>query len=248
MQLIKPNWPAPEHVVAVSTTRDGGASSGPYASLNLGMHVADNPEHVLANRNLLAQQLGACSQPLWLEQVHGIDVIKYQAADQVNQAKPAVADGSWTDQPNLPCVVMTADCLPVLLTDQQGSFVAAVHAGWRGLCDGILQQAIKTAPAAPEHILAWLGPAIGPKVFQVGSEVREQFIKQDAQFEQGFVADNKGKWLADLYLLARLILAKQGVTQVFGGEHCTYSESSRFFSYRREGVTGRMASLIYLAK
>ncbi|MFO6425359.1 peptidoglycan editing factor PgeF [Motilimonas sp. KMU-193] len=248
MHLIKPNWPAPAHVVAFSTTRKGGVSVGPFSSLNFGLHVSDRPEHVMANRALLSDGLGLIRQPLWLEQVHGVDVIKYDSSHRLDAAKPSVADGCWTDLPHYPCVVMTADCLPVLLTDQQGTFVAAVHAGWRGLCDGILQQAVQAAPAEPEQILVWLGPAIGPQAFQVGAEVREQFIKQDPRFEQAFVADKAGKWLADLYLLARLTLAKQGVEQVFGGEHCTYHESESFYSYRRDGVTGRMASLIYLAK
>ncbi|MCE2573605.1 peptidoglycan editing factor PgeF [Motilimonas eburnea] len=248
MHLIKPNWPAPANVVAYSTTRHGGVSLGPFASLNLGLHVSDCTEHVLSNRALLADGLGLTRQPLWLEQVHSVDIVKYDASDETADCPPAIADGSWTDLAERPCIVMTADCLPVLLTDYHGSFVAAVHAGWRGLCDGILQRAIQTAPTKPERILAWLGPAIGPDAFQVGSEVRDQFTEQDTSFKQAFVADNQGKWLADLYLLARLILAKQGVEQVFGGEHCTYSESNDFFSYRRDGITGRMASLIYLTK
>lgn len=244
MRLLKPNWPAPVNVVAYSTTREGGVSQAQYSSLNLGLHVNDNAEHVLTNRALLKGEVGLAVEPLWLEQVHSTDVVKLSQPT----ADVPVADGSWTDIPELACVVMTADCLPVLMTDQQGSFVAAVHAGWRGLCDGILQQAIMQVPANCQDLLVWLGPAIGPTAFQVGSEVRDAFIQQNSHFTPAFTADEEGKWKADLYQLARLVLAELGVCHVYGGEHCTFSETDTFFSYRKEGVTGRMASLIYLTK
>ncbi|MCE2597018.1 peptidoglycan editing factor PgeF [Motilimonas cestriensis] len=244
MRLLKPNWPAPVNVVAYSTTREGGVSQAQYSSLNLGLHVNDNAEHVLTNRALLQSELGLANEPLWLEQVHSTDVIKAS----LSTAVVPVADGSWTDIPELACVVMTADCLPVLITDQQGSFVAAVHAGWRGLCNGILKQAIMQAPANNQDILVWLGPAIGPMAFQVGSEVRDAFIQQSDDFASAFTTDKEGKWKADLYQLARLALAELGVSHVYGGDHCTFSETNTFFSYRKEGVTGRMASLIYLTK
>jgi YfiH family protein len=244
MRLLKPDWPAPPHVVAYSTTREGGVSLAQYASLNLGLHVQDNPEHVQTNRALLKARLGLAHEPLWLEQVHSTDVVKFtQPSNHI-----PIADGSWTEQPGLACIVMTADCLPVLLTDKQGSFVAAVHAGWRGLCHGILAQAISQLSVARADILVWLGPAIGPRAFQVGSEVRAEFMARNPKCSDAFSADIGGKWKADLYQLARLHLAELGVTQVYGGEHCTFTESDTFFSYRKEGVTGRMASLIYLTK
>lgn len=245
MDFITPNWPAPEHVKAFSTTRSGGVSSGPYQGLNLGLHVADDSSDVLQNRALLQQAVGL-NQPLaWLNQVHSDVCIEITAP--LNNT-PDV-DGSWTRANGLGCVVMTADCLPVLLTDKQGSFVAAVHAGWRGLCSGIIENTIKQVGAAPQQVLVWLGPAISQAAFQVGEEVKQAFETKNAQASQAFLPDSeKGKWRADLYALARMQLANIGVKHVYGGEHCTFNEAERFYSYRRQSQTGRMASVIFLQK
>ena len=238
---IVPDWPAPANVKAIATTRCGGNSAGPYQGLNLGNHVGDDPEVVLQNRQWLQQQLGLDTAPVWLNQTHSIDVVNLEQPS----AEAVDADGSYTVQKHLPCVVMTADCLPVILCDRQGTQVAAVHAGWRGLVDGIIEQAIAQFSVPGSEIMAWLGPAIGPQVFEVGGEVREQFLAHDPAAAEGFQPHGE-KWLADLYLLARQRLASASVTDVFGGDRCTFSYAERFYSYRRDGVTGRQATLIWL--
>lgn len=238
LPIITPDWPAPANVKALQTTRLGGMSMGVYASLNLGEHVKDQPQNVAANR----QRLSAClpSEPVWLHQVHGIRVVDAALASCVESA-----DASFTTRKQVVCVTMTADCLPVLLCDEDGTIVAAVHAGWRSLCDGVIEATVHAMPVAPSTLLAWLGPAIGPQAFEVGGEVRAQFMVQDAQAETAFVPHGD-KWLGDLYTIARQRLQRLGVTQVYGGGRCTYSEPETFFSFRREGDTGRMASLIWL--
>lgn len=238
---IVPDWPAPANVKAIATTRKGGNSTGPYQGLNLGNHVGDDPEVVLQNRGWLQQQLGLETAPVWLNQTHSIDVVNLKQPS----AEVLDADGSYTAQKRLPCVVMTADCLPVILCDRQGEQVAAVHAGWRGLVDGIIEQAVAQFSVPGSEIMAWLGPAIGPKAFEVGGEVREQFLAHDPAAAQGFEPHGE-KWLADLYLLARQRLASVSVNDVFGGDACTFSDAEKFFSYRRDGVTGRQATLIWL--
>ncbi len=238
LPIITPDWPAPANVKALQTTRLGGVSTGVYASLNLGDHVKDQPQNVAANRQRLSPLLP--SEPVWLNQVHGIRVIDAALANCVESA-----DASFTTRKQVVCVTMTADCLPVLLCDQAGTVVAAVHAGWRSLCDGVIEATVHAMPVAPSTLLAWLGPAIGPQAFEVGGEVRAQFMTQDAQAEAAFVAHGE-KWLGDLYTIARQRLKRLGVTQVYGGGRCTYSEAETFFSFRREGDTGRMASLIWL--
>jgi polyphenol oxidase len=242
LDLIRPDWPAPAGVLAWSTTRVGGESAGPYASLNLGDHVGDDPERVRRNRDRLRQRLNLPAEPLWLRQVHGCAVAEAGAAPEGCAADAAVARA-----PRHVCAVLTADCLPVLLCDRAGSVVAAVHAGWRGLAAGVLEQAIAALGVEPPQVLAWLGPAIGPDAFEIGPEVRELFLGADPDAEDAFRSGSGDRWLADLYTLARRRLNRVGVTGVFGGEHCTYSEPIRFFSYRRDDVTGRMASLIWLA-
>ncbi|MDK2123574.1 peptidoglycan editing factor PgeF [Parachitinimonas caeni] len=238
-EVINPLWPAPATVRAMVTTRGGGVSLPPFASLNLGDHVGDDPNAVLANRRLLRQALPA--EPLWLKQVHGIQVVDAAAGVQGVEA-----DAVFARQPGVVCAIMTADCLPVLLTTAKGDRVAAVHAGWRGLCDGVIEAAI-TAMGG-EDLMAWLGPAIGPGAFEVGPEVREAFLAKDAAASQHFrSADHNGKWLADIYGLARQRLHTVGVTRIFGGGDCTVTDAERFFSYRRDKTTGRMASLIWLA-
>ena len=234
---LTPNWPAPVNVRAISTTRHGGISKGPFASMNLGDHVDDDPNAVVVNRNRLVQMLSLPSEPLWLEQVHGTEVLG---------AEGYCADARVIAGPNQVAVVMTADCLPVLFCDRFGREVAAAHAGWRGLVSGILEQTLARMSADNSDIQAWLGPAIGPNAFEVGHEVREAFIKHDERAKEGFSASPSGRWLADLYLLARQRLEAAGIMQIYGGGLCTYSDPDRFYSYRRDGATGRMASLIWI--
>lgn len=243
MRLIRANWDAPAQVHALTTTRLGGQSLAPYNGLNLGDHVNDLPEAVSANRQLLMQATGLSRAPQWLQQVHGIDLVEAQADGQVR-----TADACFTATPGQGCIVMTADCLPVLFTNAQGTKVAAAHAGWRGLAAGVLENTLKTFDSG-DRVLAWLGPAIGPLAFEVGAEVREAFVEQHAAAEEAFRTSPThpdDRFLADIYQLARIRLAAAGVTDVSGGEHCTFSDTENFFSYRRDGVTGRMASLIWI--
>lgn len=239
--LIFPDWPVPARVRAASTTRHGGVSSSPYDSLNLADHVGDDPARVAENRRRLAAVAGYPIEPAWLQQVHGKGVV---AAETVRA--PVAADAAWTREPGRPCVVMTADCLPVLLCDRAGTVVAAAHAGWRGLAGGVIAATVARMDAPPTELLAWLGPAIGPDAFEVGAEVRAAFLELDAGNVACFRPSPAGRWLADLYDLARRQLQGLGVSVVYGGEFCTFGEAERFFSYRRENRTGRMATLIWL--
>lgn len=238
-QYLVPEWPAPPCVRALQTTRLGGVSAPPYDTLNLGTHVGDEPLAVAANRNRL--QALVPGEPVWLEQVHGTAVVSAETAGCL-----PVADACVTRRAGAVCVVMTADCLPVLLCDRQGRVVGAVHAGWRGLADGVIEAAVAAMDAPALDILAWLGPAIGPDAFEVGPEVREVFLKHDVAAAAAFIPRN-GKFLADLYLLATQRLHALGITRIYGGGFCTYRDPGRFFSYRRDGPTGRMASLIWIA-
>ena len=244
---LMPDWPAPANVFASTTTRRGGVSESPFDSLNLGDHVGDSIEAVASNRLLLKQYCDLPAEPVWLKQVHGIEVVNAAVVNDM-----PVADASFAHDSNIVCTVMTADCLPVLLCDQAGSVVAAIHAGWRGLANGVIEATLKSMGITASNIMAWLGPAIGPKVFEVGDEVRQQFIAFDPQAVEAFqpskLSSVEGRWLADIYLLARQRLATLGVEQVYGGHCCTYSDRERFYSYRRDGVTGRMASLIWLGQ
>lgn len=234
-----PDWPAPACVRALMTTRAGGVSAGPYASFNLGLHVGDDPQAVAQNRRRLRAQLPA--EPLWLDQVHGTTVVEAAAA-------PAClpADAACTAQRHTVCAVQTADCLPVLLCDREGSRVAAAHAGWRGLVAGVLEATVHAMDVPPDRLIAWLGPAIGPQAFEVGEEVRAAFMEVEARAASAFVALGEGKWLADIFLLARQRLQRAGVTRVHGGTACTFSDAQRWFSYRRDKTTGRMAALIWI--
>lgn len=241
--LITPDWPAPARVRAAATTRVGGVSSRPYASLNLGAHVGDDPAAVAENRRRLGQALGLGQAPAWLDQVHGCDVAD---ADVPATAVP-VADAAVARARGHACVVMTADCLPVLFCDRAGSVVAAAHAGWRGLAAGVLEATVTAMDVAPAAILAWLGPAIGPGAFEVGPEVRAAFVARDPAHAAAFAAGSGDRHYADLYTLARQVLAGCGVGAVYGGGFCTFGERERFFSYRRDGRTGRQASLVWLA-
>lgn len=237
--FIIPDWPAPANVRALQTTRKGGVSPAPWDGFNLGDHVGDDPAHVVANRGQLSRHLP--SDPAWLRQVHGIVVV-----DAGSSPESAQADASFTRIPGRVCAVMTADCLPVLFCDRAGSVVAAAHAGWRGLLAGVLEAAVAEMRVPADEVMAWLGPAIGPQAFEVGDEVRAAFVARDAAASAAFVARSEGKWLADICQLARQRLAAAGVTAVFGGDRCTVSEPETFFSYRRDGITGRMASLVWL--
>ena len=242
--LIFPGWPAPANVKSLQTTRTGGFSAAPYDSLNLGMHVGDDPLLVARNRQQLNRHVP--TEPVWLNQVHGITVVDAALASCVPDADAAFARRSGTV-----CVTMTADCLPVLLCDRQGSVVAAAHAGWRGLCDGVIEATVEAMHAAPDSLMAWLGPAIGPQAFEIGEEVRQAFIAAHSDAISAFTPSSQGKWLGNLYLLARQRLNRLGVTAVYGGgidrDFCTFTDQARFFSFRRDGATGRMASMIWLA-
>lgn len=237
--LLHPDWPAPPHVHALSTTRQGGVSVPPYASFNLGSHVGDNPAAVAHNRALLRPHLP--SEPAWLNQVHGTRVVEAATVGTV----PPDADASVTRRSGMVCAILTADCLPVLLTDRSGSVVAAAHAGWRGLLGGVLEATVAKMACPPAEILVWLGAAISPDAFEVGAEVRAAFVAEAAEADVAFQPLPDGKFLADIYQLARQRLARVGVLAVYGGESCTVIEREAFFSYRREGITGRMASLIW---
>ncbi|CNI44244.1 purine nucleoside phosphorylase YfiH [Yersinia pekkanenii] len=239
--LILPNWPIPAGVKACSTTRQGGISASPYDSLNLGTHVGDAAASVAANRQRLVEQAGLPQMPVWLEQVHGTRVLHLDG-----KVTPDVqADAVYSRVAGQVCAVMTADCLPVLFCSLAGNEVAAAHAGWRGLCAGILEQTLAQFNATPSSIIAWLGPAIGPQQFEVGEDVKQAFINIDPQSAAAFTPTGT-KYLADIYLLAHLRLQAAGIHAIYGGEHCTVSEKQQFFSYRRDGITGRMASLVWL--
>ncbi|MFJ3483582.1 peptidoglycan editing factor PgeF [Pseudomonas sp. NPDC090202] len=237
---LTPDWPARASIKACVTTRAGGVSLPPFDSFNLGDHVDDSPEAVAHNRALLTSRLNV--QPAWLKQVHGIDVVEASPA-QVMQA-----DASWTATLGVACTIMTADCLPALFCNRAGTQVAAAHAGWRGLAAGVLEAAVDSFADAPGEILAWLGPAIGPQAFEVGPEVREAFVATHPETVEAFIPSvNPGKFMADIYQLARLRLAAHGVTAVYGGGWSTYNDE-RFFSYRRGARTGRFASLVWIEK
>ena len=243
-EWITPDWPAPPHVKAAATLRTGGVSEGPFASLNLGAHVGDDPAAVTENRRLLAAALELPVEPTWLNQVHGINVV---AAETRSAALPT-ADAAFATTPGAVCVVMTADCLPVLFCDRQGTRVAAAHAGWRGLAGGVLAATIGALDVPPDRLMAWLGPAIEQEAFEVGEEVREEFLKLGADNAAAFQSNARGRWQADLYQLARNELARLGVTAVYGGGLQCFADSKRFFSYRRENRTGRMATLVWLGR
>jgi YfiH family protein len=238
---IIPDWPAPTYVKALQTTRKGGVSAAPYDTLNLGLHVGDDPVRVNCNRQFLAPFMP--SEPVWLEQVHGTSVANADATDCRVQADACIARHR-----DSVCVVMTADCLPVLLCDKQGSVVGAAHAGWKGLAAGVIEATVQAMNASPQNLMAWLGPAISQEAFEVGEEVRTAFVAAHPQAASAFVPGQSGKWLADIYALARIRLNALGITQIYGGNFCTYRESEKFFSYRRDGTTGRMGTFIWLAE
>lgn len=237
--LIFPDWPAPANVKSLQTTRHGGVSAGLYTSLNLGGHVGDDSLKVAANRQLLNPYVP--SEPIWLEQVHGTTVVDVATASCVPSA-----DASYSNHKGAVCAVMTADCLPLLICDAAGTEVAAVHAGWKGLLDGVIEASVQTMKSTPDQLLVWLGPAIGANAFEVGDDVRDAFIQRNSHAVAAFAKHGEGKWLGDIYQLAKQRLANLGVTQIYGGGLCTYTDEARFFSFRRDGATGRMATMIWL--
>jgi YfiH family protein len=235
---IVPDWPAPSCVRTLITTRSGGVSRGAYDSLNLGLRVGDDPDCVHRNRERLRRFLPA--EPKWLTQVHGTRAVE---ADKI--AFPVEADAASTRSSGVVCAVMVADCLPILLCDLEGTVVAAAHAGWRGLSAGVIESAVAATGVAPARLLAYMGPAIGPGAFEVGADVFDAFVSRDDAAQVAFKPHAAGKWLCDLYALARQRLNALGVGAVFGGGLCTYSDRARFFSRRRDRVSGRMAALIW---
>lgn len=243
LEVITPDWPAPSHVRAACTTRSGGVSEGAWSSLNLGAHVGDVEGHVLQNRHRLAGWAGIpIGRVAFLEQVHGTQVVELPILNSTQ------ADACFSLVPRTPCLIMTADCLPVLFTNNDGTQVAAAHAGWRGLCEGVLEEVVSRFDD-PSTVLAWLGPAIGPDRFEVGSEVRDAFIAKSPSAVTAFEPSvNEGRYMANIYELARQRLTAAGLvrSRIYGGRWCTATDSDRFFSYRRDGITGRMASLIFI--
>jgi len=239
---IEPDWPVPGHVRVLSTLRGGGVSREPYAALNLAAHVGDRPGAVAANRLLLREAAHLPAEPLWLEQVHGADVVRHRGQPGVPRGDAAV-----TTETGRVCAVLTADCLPVAFADRGGTRVAVAHAGWRGLVGGVLEATVAALEVPPGDLRAWLGPAIGPDAFEVGEEVRAAFRARWPDSDRCFVPNARGRRQADLYGLARLALSKVGVTSVHGGEWCTHRDDGHFYSFRRDGVTGRMATLGWLA-
>ncbi len=242
IDIIRPQWPAPARVRAFCTGRQGGVSTGPWSSLNLGARSGDDPAAVAENRRRLVRELNLPSEPVWLNQVHGTDVVALPA----ERSEP-MADASFSLVSEQICVVLTADCLPVLFCDDAGKAVAAAHAGWRGLAAGVIEATVTALPAPATTLMAWLGPAIGPEAFEVGDEVRAAFVSQDKQAALAFRPSQRSEhWYADLFMLARLRLANSGVGRVFGGGVSTHADAQHFFSHRRDRVTGRQAAMIWL--
>lgn len=238
---LRPQWGAPSSVRAAFTLRAGGRSQGPYAALNLGSHVGDDPQAVAANRSWLHEALALPEEPVWLTQVHGTRV-----ADLDHERSPEPADAALTRQPGRVCAILVADCMPVLFATRRGDAVAAAHAGWRGLAAGVLEATIATLGVPGEELHAWLGPAIGADRFEVGGEVRAAFLAADAGCAPAFRLNERGRWLCDLGLIARRRLNALGVRELSGAGACTYDDAARFYSHRREQPTGRMAALVWI--
>lgn len=241
LEWIVPDWPAPPRVRALATTRIGGFSTGAYASLNLAMHVGDDPDVVSRNRALLREAARLPAEPMWLQQVHGTQVWTGGSVDV-----PPVADAAVTMKQGEVCAILTADCLPVLFCADDGSAVGAAHAGWRGLAGGVLEATIAAMRVPPNRLLAWLGPAIEPAAFEVGGEVFERFVARNPRHERAFARNARGRWQADLYALARIELHSLGVDRIYGGGFATFADSKRFYSYRRDQQTGRMATVVWM--
>jgi YfiH family protein len=239
---INPDWPAPDNIKAFTTLRFDGHSQPPFDSFNLSTREPADTKDALANRQQLKQELGLNNEPVWISQVHGTKAIQ---ADACSKTGPE-ADASYTREPNTICAVLTADCLPLLVCNKTGTEVAAIHAGWKGLQAGVIEATLAELSSPAEDCLVWLGPGMGPKAFEVRDDVRDLFLAADPQAEQAFKSINEHQWLCDIYALAKQRLHKLGVTNIYGGDRCTYTESENFYSYRRNPVTGRMASLIWI--
>jgi YfiH family protein len=239
IRWLEADWPAPQGVRVISTYRMGGMSEGRYASLNLGDHVADAATAVMENRRLLQGAASLPAEPCWLSQVHGTDV-----AD-LDSSLPRAADAAISRSKGVVCAVLTADCLPVVFTNETAEVVGAAHAGWRGLAAGVLEATVNALGVPPRQLMAWLAPCIGPKHFEVGEEVREAFLNRDAGADVAFRPNVRGRFMADLAELARRRLRSAGLTRIYGGGHCTFEDSERFFSHRRDGTTGRQVTLIW---
>jgi YfiH family protein len=240
VQWLAPDWPVPRGVRVISTMRGGGVSDGRYASLNLGDHVEDDAARVAENRRQLKSAARLPAEPDWLRQVHGAAV-----ADLEQPMVSKTADAAVTRQVGRVCAILTADCLPIILAARSGEAVAAAHAGWRGLAAGVIESAVRALGLPGEQLQAWIGPAIGPKNFEVGAEVREAFVTGDAAAESAFRPNARGRFMADLGLLAKQRLERLGIHHIYGGGECTYADPKRFFSHRRDGITGRQATLIW---
>jgi YfiH family protein len=244
LEMLRPDWPAPPQVRAAVTLRTGGVSRPPFDSLNLAAHVGDDPEAVAENRARVRRALELPREPLWLTQVHGIEVVTLARSAPANAHAPT-ADAAITREAGEVCAIGIADCLPVLFAARDGSVVGAAHAGWRGLAGGVLEATVRALETEPGQLLAWLGPASGPEHFEVGPEVRAAFLEGDPHAERAFVPNSRGRWQCDLYALARARLEALGVTATYGGGWCTFADPRRFFSFRRTGRCGRMTALIW---
>ncbi len=237
---LRPDWPAPANIHAATTLRGGGVSRGAYGSLNPALHVGDDADLVSQNRHIIKNMLDLPSEPVWLEQIHSNRAVPAMITAPLQQA-----DASYASESGVVCAVLTADCLPLLVCSTDGSQIAAIHAGWKGLLAGIIGNTL--AAMGNNDFLVWLGPAIGPDCFEIGAEVREAFVAKSTAFTPAFEPQANGKWLADIYQLARIELAMLGVDKVYGGGFCTVTDQQRFYSYRRDKITGRMATLIWRA-
>ena len=235
---LVPDWPAPANIHAATTLRTGGVSRGIFSSLNPATHVSDDNDQVRQNRLIIREMLDLPAEPVWLEQIHSNRAVKALKTASLQQA-----DASYTNESGVVCAVMTADCLPLLVCSSDGAQVAAIHAGWRGLLAGVIGNTV--VAMQQQNLLVWLGPAIGPDCFEVGFEVRDAFLQKSVEFSSAFKLQSNDKWLADIYRLARIELAALGIVNVYGGTHCTFTEHERFYSYRRDSQTGRMATLIW---
>jgi YfiH family protein len=258
---LEADWPAPAGVRVISTFRGGGASAARFESLNLGDRVGDDLAAVAENRARLMREAQLPSEPRWLTQVHGVAVRNLDVEEAPGaahaapgaahaepgaaHAAPGAADAAFTRQPGRVCVILSADCLPVLFAAESGEVVGAAHAGWRGLASGIIEATVGAMGVLPERLLAWLGPGIGPKHFEVGAEVRQAFLDRDAGAHEAFSQNSRGRFMADLGLLARRRLGTLGIRRIHGGDECTYTSADRYFSHRRDGNTGRQATLIW---
>ena len=242
IRKITPDWPLQGRVSALTTTRIGGTSQPPYDTLNLALHVGDQRQQVIANRNTLCHHLSLSEQPKWLQQTHS-DLVVNATSVTPDQT---FADASYTTEPGVVCAVLTADCLPIVFSDKSGSCIGIAHAGWRGLLQGIIQRTVEAMSTHSRPTCAWLGPAIGPRVFEVGDDVYMPYTRQNSSFKQAFTTFGPGRWKLDIYQAAKIVLAAADIFEVYGGDYCTFTDDELFYSYRRSHRTGRMATLVWV--